>query len=182
MFFFSKNFITFCRKYSHRSDPLYKGHQELIAEALESFKSRVEEFSSSEVLNLIELIDSVEKGDFDSKVGLPSRLTEFLVSKLNQQDFEAFAQKSVKEANWSSKRIVPSFASATLEAKKGILQAFANVSTKPQGFFNVSCALLEQLFKILPKKNNQVVISETDSQALLEVTKTKIKGVKEHNK
>ncbi|CAD5224919.1 unnamed protein product [Bursaphelenchus okinawaensis] len=170
----SNDFITTCRKYSHRNEPSYKGHHVLIGEALEAFKQRVEggAFASSDILVLIERFDNIENGNFDTKVGVSVRITDFLVSKLDGHDLEGFAKRVTKEDNWSYKRLIPAFVEADATVKSTILKSFLAVSDRSADRFNVGCRLLEHIF--ITKRHINVTVKEEDVQLILDVTGTSL--------
>lgn len=84
------------RKYAHRVDPKFRHIHLLIQTFLQTVQQRftTDNFSDqSEILRILNLLDTVEDGDFDTKVGVQIRFSEFLISRLNDESFEIFLDK-----------------------------------------------------------------------------------------
>ncbi|KAI6180728.1 hypothetical protein M3Y98_00752400 [Aphelenchoides besseyi] len=171
---FDTKFVVSCRKYAHRSDPSFRGMDAAIAEAIDEAKKRIEsqDFESNDLYNFLEMIDGVEGGDFDTRVALPFRFTEFLISKLNNDDYIRFAQRAFRQDHWSYKRLVVDFAQRPSGVKKSVL---SSLGKKDEKTFTVACGLLEQIFKVHYKFNRfaEVELKATDAEMLLELCPAK---------
>lgn len=84
------------RKYAHRSDPKFRFVQPLIESVLSSTETRIvsPDFPKSNILQMLEFLDHVEGGNFDTKVGIPTKkFTEILIGNLDEKSMLKFLKK-----------------------------------------------------------------------------------------
>ncbi|KAI6225119.1 hypothetical protein M3Y99_01374000 [Aphelenchoides fujianensis] len=166
-------FVVNCRKFAHRSDPAFRGLDAQIAAALQAARRRVEAggFASADLLRLVGLLDATEGGDFDTRVALPARFSEFLIARLEDAEFVQFAQRALQQEHWSFKRLVPAFDARPAATKKRVLAALLAVEPPTAAHFNVLCGLLEQTVRAHYKfgRFTGVSLRPADAEVLLEL-------------
>ncbi|KAI6217485.1 hypothetical protein M3Y99_01762400 [Aphelenchoides fujianensis] len=166
-------FVANCRKFAHRSDPAFRGLDAQIAAALQAARRRVEAggFASADLLRLVGLLDAVEGGDFDTRVALPARFSEFLIARLADGEFVQFAQRALEQEHWSFKRLVPAFDARPAATKRRVLAALLAVEPPTAAHFNVLCGLLEQTVRAHYKFGRFAGVSlrPADAEVLLEL-------------
>ena len=151
---------------------------------------------SADVLRLVDLIDQVEQGDFDTRVALPQRFTEALVAQLDDAKYLQFAKRvrflfctfqvdcsfgclqALLEPHWSFKRLVPSFSKRSAVTKKSVLKLLASIRPPTETHSAVAGNLLMELFRIVKKYNKivDVQLSNDDATTLLASVKAKSKS------
>lgn len=111
-FIFSTKLIVTLRKYAVRSDPNFRFVQPLTKTLIAATEKRFSEpsFPRSVTLQVLEKLDTIEKGNFDTRVGITDKkLSEILIKSLDEDALEEFIERvrpleSFISQNFISKR------------------------------------------------------------------------------
>ncbi|KAI1720997.1 DNA polymerase phi domain-containing protein [Ditylenchus destructor] len=171
---FNETLVKSMRKYSHRSDPNYRGVHLLIGSLLERFEERlsVANLEQGQLLDLIALVDRIDHGDFDTKVGCRVKFSEFLVGKLEGEALMTFIDKALTQEPWSLRRLEGSaFSKQDADTKTAILTKIVESKRSSEHDFNIVCSLIDQCFVVKFRRFHfmNVVVSESDINMLLSV-------------
>ncbi|KAI1719175.1 DNA polymerase phi domain-containing protein [Ditylenchus destructor] len=171
---FNDTLVKSMRKYSHRSDPNFRGVHLLIGSLLEHFEERFSaaNLEQRQLLDLIALLDRIDHGDFDTKVGCGVKFSEFLVGKLDAEALMTFIDKALTQEPWSLRRLEGSaFGKQDEDTKTAILTKILESKRLSEHDFNIVCSLIDQCFVVKFRRFHfmDVVVSESDINMLLSV-------------
>jgi len=144
--------------------------------------SNKEILPSSDLLKLLELIETIERESKDPS--LYGRFSEPIIFALDDKGYLKFTKKALKQEEWSYKRIVPSFWRRSIHTKRAIFEILLELETKTPHTFNFSCSLMERLFKVDYRKRRffGVTLKPEDDQLLFELFSTAQKKNDEANR
>ncbi|VDK58319.1 unnamed protein product [Anisakis simplex] len=185
---FSSNLIAQFR--SVRKSREYRFYAQIVEAILEKLAKSLSsgQWKRSELISLLNTIDSTDGGNFDECFHAKSRITEKLITQLDAKGVEIVVDKALNHGGWYVRRVAGVFGQWPDDIKEKVLVKLAKHETRSEEVHTTLCKCIDSMFSINVRAGRSVkmAFSEEDEKLLRDLLSAicvkKIKMPKSENR